>query len=297
MTYFSERETGEAPRTETEVTGVAWRGIGALIKTRLENGSFGARYPESCPEGSVPTGTDFRSFWDAMRSEIPGLPEEMWPFLLQGEPPATVLMMDMVEFCWRAVGKPIQLGYHSFCKHHHFDYDVEAGRVEFCEAINRIFRRNGLAYELTGAGQVHRLASPILYETLAQAIFSTGDSDLNAMLETARRKFLSPDDAIRREALEKLWDAWERVKTIEPGTDKTARINALLNRAAGGGGSNFRTMLETEAKELTKIGNVFQIRHSETTQEPLSSAEQVDYLFHRLFALIRFVLRATDRGG
>ena len=47
---------------------------------------------------------------------------------------------------------------------------------------------------------------------------------------------------------------------------------------------------------LTKIGNTFRIRHSETSQEDLRSPEQVDYLFGRLFAFIRLILKATERG-
>ena len=72
MTYFSDRETGEVPRTGTELTSTAWRGIAALIQTRIENGSFGAQYPESCPDGSVSCGTNFRSFWDALYSTFWG---------------------------------------------------------------------------------------------------------------------------------------------------------------------------------------------------------------------------------
>lgn len=297
VTYFSERETGEVPRTKTDVTGAAWRGIATLIQARIEDGSFGAHYPESCPDNSVSSGTNRRSFWDAMRSEIPDLPGNMWTLLSQDQPLATLLIMDMIEFCWHAVGKPIQLAYHAHFKHHHFKYDVKAGREYFCEAINRIFRRNGLVYELTDAGKIHRLAPPVLREALAQATFSTGDSDLDVMLETARRKFFSPDEAVRREALEKLWDAWERVKTVEPGANKSAQVTTLLNRAANSNGSKFRVALEAEAKELTQIGNTFQIRHTETTQESLTSADHVDYLFHRLFAFVRLALRTTGRGG
>jgi hypothetical protein len=43
---------------------------------------------------------------------------------------------------------------------------------------------------------------------------------------------------------------------------------------------------------MTDIGNGFQIRHSETSQVPLQRNNHVDYLFHRLFALIWLVLRA-----
>jgi hypothetical protein len=49
---------------------------------------------------------------------------------------------------WRCVGKPVRGSYHGFFKHHHLSFDADAGRQEFQKTINRIFRRNGLAYEL-----------------------------------------------------------------------------------------------------------------------------------------------------
>ena len=70
----------------------------------------------------------------------------------------------------------------------------------------------------------------------------------------------------------------------------------LLDGAAAPG-TRFRQVLGDEAAALTKIGNTFRIRHSETSQEDLGSPEQVDYLFGRLFAFMRMVLKATGRGG
>ena len=35
------------------------------------------------------------------------------------------------------------------------------------------------------------------------------------MLEAARKKLLDPDLSVRNEALETLWDAWERIKALE----------------------------------------------------------------------------------
>lgn len=298
MTYFSERETGEIPLTVTEIPPTAWRGIVALIQGRVTDGSFGATFPENCsdPEGVRPIGTDESRFWDAMRGDVPGLPES-YQILAASEPLPVLKVMDMIEFCWRAIGKPFQRGYHPYFQHHHLVFDIEAGRTDFRQAINQVFRRSGLAYELTEVGKIQRLAPPGLREALVHTTFNTGDSNLDIMLETARRKFLSADETLRREALEKLWDAWERVKTVEPGPNKSAQATTLLDRAAGSDGSNFRAMLETEARELATIGNSFQIRHSETTQEPLISPDHVDYLFHRLFSLIRLVLRMTGRGG
>jgi hypothetical protein len=50
----------------------------------------------------------------------------------------------------------------------------------------------------------------VLREELASAQFRTGEEELDRLLEKARKKFLNPDVSTRREALEVLWDAWER---------------------------------------------------------------------------------------
>ncbi len=83
---------------------------------------------------------------------------------------------------------------------------------------------------------------------------------------------------------------------MEFGADKKAQADALLDKTASVG-SRFRTLLGEEAKALTQIGNTFHIRHKETTQEILEEPEQIDYLFHRMFAFVRHVLKLTSRGG
>jgi hypothetical protein len=215
-----------------------------------------------------------------MRAEVADIP---WPFNTN-DVPSTLKILDLVEFCHRNVSKPIRGRHHSYFDHHHLTFDRVAGQSEFREGINRLFARTGLAYELGNAGKIVRLAPIILGECLQATVFQTGDTTLDEMLGAARTKFLNPDPKIRRESLEKLWDAWERLKTFEPGTDKKDQAKTLLDKAASE--TNFRGVLEREAKELNAIGNNFQIRHSETTQTPLQSDSHVDYLFHRLFSLI-----------
>lgn len=295
MSYFSDREQGEALRTATMVTPAAWRGIAALIRVRLDDGSFGARFPETCPDGAGACGTNEKLFWEALTAEIPILTESEM-LLYQEDPPPLLELMDVIEFCWRSVGKVRQRGYHDYFKHHHIDFDVDAGRAEFREAVNLIFQRNGLAFTLTERGEVERLLPVEIGDALHRAQFRTGDAELDGMLDAARRKFLDPDEKVRREALEKLWDAWERFKTID-GKDKKMGIAGLLDQAAGTKGPKLRVALEAEAKALTDMGNTLQIRHSETTQERLHGADHVDYLFHRLFSLLHLLLRASGRLG
>ena len=48
---------------------------------------------------------------------------------------------------------------------------------------------------------------------------------------------------------------------------------------------------------MTNIGNEFNIRHKETDRIKLERVEYIDYLFHRLFALMELLLKRTDRTG
>jgi hypothetical protein len=152
-----------------------------------------------------------------------------------------------------------------------------------------------MAFELRD-GEILRIAPAALQEALATAVFRTGDAHLDEMLEDARTKFLNRDPKVRRESLEELWDARERLKTIEPGKDKKAQVKALLDKGAQDPALR-QQLLEDEAGALTAIGNNFMIRHTETTKTPISQSGHVDDLFHRMFALIRLLLKATNRGG
>lgn len=290
MTYFSEREKGELPRDKEEIDNRVWKGIEVLIEGRIDDGSFGAKYPTRCSDGEGITGSDADAVWQAIGAEIPNL----W-YRSEVKPPQPLDILNLIEFCWRCIGQPSSKGFHAHFKHDHLDFNIQAGRNTFRDDINRIFRCNGLAYELKEYGCIERLAPPILREELLSAHFRTGDAELDGLLEKARNKFLRPDETIRREALEALWDAWERLKTLGHELNKKAGIISLLDEAAGSSSPKFRKALEQEAKELTSIGNSLQIRHSETNQERLSSSAHVDYLFHRLFAFIYMILRTNGR--
>lgn len=203
--------------------------------------------------------------------------------------------MDLLEFCAKSIGEPINIDYHKGYQHHHLRWDREAGLKRFVEDVNLQFARNGVAFELTPDGKARRLLPQPLSDVLAKTLFRTGDTYTDNLLETACRKIVSPKPDDRQDALEKLWDAFERLKTLEPGKDKCAQADALLDRAAPPG-SKLREVLNVEFTALTNIGNGFRIRHSETNREALATPEQIDFLFFRLFASIRFVLKTTGRG-
>jgi len=127
-------------------------------------------------------------------------------------------------------------------------------------------------------------------------MFDTGEAELDRLLEYARAHFLSPKLDDRRDATEKLWDAFERMKTVEPGLDKRAQADALLDRAAVPG-TRMRDALAEEARALTSIGNSLRIRHSEMMQEMIDRPEQLDWLFVRMFSFVRLLLLASGRSA
>ena len=294
MLYFSERENGEAPREKEEINETVWRGIQALISTGWQNGAFGAKYPLACRNGTAVVGMDVRAFIDSMRAEIPGLPTYPdYPHYCENWTTAdlsTLNILDIVEFCWKSIGKPIQTEYHDRLEHQHLKFDQIQGQEEFRKDIETIFRRNGIAYELTDEGRIERLVSPVFRDALTDTGPDTGESEFDRLLTTAKEKFIDPDPDTRREALESLWDAWERLKTIDQ-DDKKSGIKAILDATARSESSKFRGALKEEATTLTEIGNSLRIRHSETDQEKLAQSEHADYLFYRLYSLIHLILR------
>jgi hypothetical protein len=86
-----------------------------------------------------------------------------------------------------------------------------------------------------------------------------------------------------------LWDAWERLKTLDVPANKKNSIAMLLDNLASE--PRLREELENEARALTAIGNDFQIRHTEVGKIAIQDDSHVDYLFHRLFSLIFLAIR------
>ena len=288
--YFSDRENGPRPRTEQNIKPPVWGGIVAIINSLIETGAFGIDFPDICPDGGSPVGTNSGAFSLTACSEIPDLE---WPLRTatedRGQPyaPPVNLMGDLLEFCHRHVAQPIPLVFHKFPRHHHLTFDRAVGQAAFRAQINLILSRNGLAYELRDDGTVQRLSPPVLREALTSAVFRTGDKALDSLLEQARTRFLSPNLEIRRESLEKLWDAWERLKTLDT-PDKKRGIAQLLDKASIN--AIFRELLDKHAQDLTDMGNTFRIRHAETRTVPIEDGAQVDYFFHRLFSMIQLLL-------
>lgn len=290
--YFSDRERGPKPRMSERIDDTTWAALFSIISAAIDDGSFGYRFPLPCLDSpTLGCGTDTHAFWSAVAGEIPDLDLPLNP----RSTPEAVDVLDLLEFCAKAIGQPEKGAWHDYQRHYHMTWDRPLGLERFVADVNLILARNGVAFELSASGEARRLLLSHLGHLLTTALFRTGEAHTDALLEDARLRFLAPRQQDRRDGLEKLWDAFERIKTLH-GDDKRASANALLDSAARPD-SKLRSMLATEARALTEIGNTHRIRHSEMSQEPLETPAQVDYVFLRLFSFIHLVLTASGRLG
>lgn len=286
--FYSDRTHGPRPRDRQHVPVEAWRALIALIDGKIEGNWLASDFPDRCPDGNGVAGTDRQNLFDAMFALV-GIE---WP-PYRGEEPETATALDLIDFVAQRVAEPKSGQWHSFFKHHELLFDRAAGQEAFRQEVNLVFSRTGVAFELGTDMRVARLGPPETRQLVADLRPVSGDPTLDALLLEARRRYLSREPGDARTGVEKLWDAFERLKTVEPGDDKKSQVTALLDRVATGA---MRQVLEDESLALTKIGNGLQIRHFEAGKGPVSD-DDVDYLFARAASFVLHVLRATGRLG
>ncbi|MEI9715946.1 hypothetical protein V5049_10935 [Moellerella wisconsensis] len=296
MKYFSDNENGSLPRTVNEINHKVWCGISSYIDTLATTGFFGKSFPEQCIDNQGCIGTNLDAFQKALQAEIPNLD---YPFITE-KPNKNILLnegkkpyvpsnldvMDLIQFCFKNIGKPLPGAYHRYYSHYHIhSFDVKTGENDYVEKINTIFSRNGLAYELKPSGEIKRIISPSL-EQMITNISMPIETELRNFLKRANEKIYSPNVAVRYDALRELWDFWERMKTAHnPARNKKDEsVKLLLDSCSND--PKFRLILEEEAKFLTKVGNTFLIRHSEMSQVKVQDSEQIEYLYQRMLNLV-----------
>jgi hypothetical protein len=207
-------------------------------------------------------------------------------------PPPSNIAIDVVEFLARVVQKPQSYEWHDtggwFGGHRDFwDFSREAGLEEYSALVNGLFRTRSHPFALSGVKVVRR-GDQEFEAILQRAWASTGDAELDRLIELARTSFFSANPETRAMALEKAWDALERAKTVLDPKSKSRGIGLLLGRASRS--NEIQAMLEKETRELTDIGNEFQIRHHEVRTIPVSDSSDRDYLFLRAWALLNRLL-------
>lgn len=160
----------------------------------------------------------------------------------------------------------------------------------FREEINGIFAESGLLYELTDEKIIERIVenSPLTKEVENNfaAVHEIGTRDL---LKDAIALYKTPNPTARQDSVEKIWDAFERLKTYYTSLDKRNSSAKIVNDMANGN-SNFIDLFNDEFKKLTEIGNNYRIRHHETNKIDITDVRYYDYLFNRCLSLIALAI-------
>jgi hypothetical protein len=282
---YSERQDGPTARNRDELPESTRKALVGLIGIRIKGNWFAHVFPENCDDGHGVAGTDTNALLLNMSGMLPEVES-----LAYTEDFSDATIFDLLEYFAALIAKPIQLSHHDFMTHWELGFDEKAGRDEFLASVNRLLERGGTRYEMLPTMKVTHIGSPEAERVIAKLRPASGDTTLDELLVSARTKFSSRRRNDRAAALEKLWDGFERLKTLGPGSKKQA-IVTLLGQISE---PEWRAEINDEMIALTRLGNKFHIRHFETDRAPVPD-DAVDYLFTRLGALIVHLLAVT--GG
>ena len=302
--YFSDKETGQKDRISEDITISVWNGIVSIFEEFKGKNYFSENFSEKCHDNGRICGFDNKIFESRVKSEIPNIEipiiikVEKNTFSFNDNESVTNIVnkytaLDFIEFCFKNISEAIQDDYHDFFKHYHLDFkNSQKLKDEFRIKINQIFERNGIVFDLNENGKINRLISKI-FEPLINKIYKTNDIRLNKLVKLSQEKFILPKIKDRIYALEKIWDAFERMKTYYIEKNKKQSIDELIQLVSNAN-TNFEVLLSEECKSLTNIGNYYQIRHFETNKIEITDNKHIDYLYYRMISLIHLFLSELE---
>ena len=201
-------------------------------------------------------------------------------------------LLDLIEFFAENVRDVVVGGFHSYWGHHHLTCQNSRNVcAQFRDEINSIFQKTGLLYSLNTNLQVERIVenSPLTPEVEA-TIATVREPGTLELLQEAILLHRSPYPVDIRDATEKIWDAFERLKTYYTALNKRDSAAKIVNDMSGGQ-SDYAALFDTEFKALTTIGNSYRIRHHETDKIEINDIRYYDYFFNRCLSLIALAIQ------
>lgn len=156
----------------------------------------------------------------------------------------------------------------------------------FQQEINEIFAEAGVLYKLTDKKIIERIVeNSILTKQMENNFEKIDEIGIRELLKDSIELYKTPNPKARQDSVEKIWDAFERLKTYYTTLDKKRSVNKIVSNMANGN-SNFIDLFDKEFRELTDIGNKYRIRHHETNKFDITDERYYDYFFNRCLSLI-----------
>jgi len=158
---------------------------------------------------------------------------------------------------------------------------------DYIESINILFSRYNLNFRISRTGTLNKTNESIYKLDENVGVKEKG---LNDYLNQAEKYYREGNYSI---AVEKLWDAYERLKTYYPSMDKKGNTEKLSSDFSNSNES-IKELIDNEFASLTKIGNNFTIRHTETNKIKISDDKHYKYFYKRCFSLISLILEDIE---
>lgn len=299
MELFSERNGFRKPIEKTDIiTKPAYCALFNVCENYLINLAY--KYPVDCPDGKGVYDINRESLSDAMYIEIPDLyrdiheciekPGGCWE--TDNDDYDQYALLDYIEYIANNIRDYQEGSYHSFFSHTHLSFLKSSECFEdFQNEINTIFKKTGLQYILTDSKRIERVTenSDVIknaFDTV-QHLQEQGAKDL---IEEALVLYKSPRPESRRDAMEKIWDAFERIKTYYPNLNKKQSADKVIDNISQGN-ADYKNMIEEEFHKLTSIGNSFRIRHHETDKIDITDPNFYDYFFERCLSTVLLAVK------
>ena len=153
---------------------------------------------------------------------------------------------------------------------------------QFGNEINAIFKLNNINVELRN-GEVRSTSNKAIGLDDSTNINEAG---LEELIRTAEDLYNKGEYSY---AVEKIWDAFERIKTYYPTLDKKKSAEKIINDISDGN-EHIKIMFENEFKVLTDTGNSYRIRHHETNKIDIRRDLHYKFFYKRCLALISVII-------
>lgn len=161
---------------------------------------------------------------------------------------------------------------------------------DFEMKINAIFKLNDINFKLDNG----KIISDIDIKIKDSILAPIQESGLKELLQEANKYY---DEGNFKIAVEKLWDAFERLKTYySPTLDKKKSVNKIINDMSDNK-IHYKNLFENEFNKLTSIGNDFRIRHHETTKIDIDDNRYYDYFYKRCISLMSVAIQYLENVG
>lgn len=309
MDLYTQRHGMREPITKTYQISIEMYSL--LLKCCLKYDlNIAWLHPLECSDGDNWCGLDVTDFETTLKYEIPslyrsydghvgcpGCHHNVFDSEAHFDEYDQYALLDLIEYYAINCRDIEETGYHSFFRHKHIKFlSTDNVFKSFQKDINTVFTRTGLLYHLTDQKIVERVVEHgVVTPDLETKINRVPEQGLRSLLQEAINKYKLPSPLSLKDATEKIWDAFERLKTYYPG-DKKQSVEKLIDLMSHSE-PYYIDLYTKEFSTLTKIGNELTIRHHETNKISIDDNRYYEYLFCRCMSLIGLAIQYLNESN